>query len=257
MSSFSLVHSILLQPIFPAAALLASLKRPEETQRLLSQLARGVVQHSTLNLALKALLAAGISYRLNNYINRRALNNFVSDRSWDWPREIVVVTGGCSGIGEKVVRKLNERGIKVVILDIAPPKSALPTNTWFYKLDVTSSQDIKEVASKIRQDVGEPTVVINNAGIGSGKTILDESEEEMRRIFEVNVIAHFNMAKEFVPYMIKRNHGHIVTVASMASFATIAGNASYSATKVGVLAFHEGLASELKSRYGASKVRTT
>jgi short-subunit dehydrogenase len=113
------------------------------------------------------------------------------------------------------------------------------------------------VAAEIRKAVGDPTVLINNAGIGSGATILDGSEDFIRKTFEVNIIAHFLMIKEFLPAMIKKNHGHVVTIASMASFIAIAGNVDYSCTKASALAFHEGLASELKSRYHAPGVRTT
>jgi len=122
---------------------------------------------------------------------------------------------------------------------------------------VTKSEQIASVASRIRAEHGEPTVLVNNAGIGLGRSILDESEEQIRRTFDVNVIAHFLMAKEFLPAMARADHGHVVTVASMASFAVIAQNVDYSCTKVGALAFHEGLAGELKSRYNAPKVRTT
>jgi all-trans-retinol dehydrogenase (NAD+) len=113
------------------------------------------------------------------------------------------------------------------------------------------------VAETIRKEHGEPTVLINNAGTGTNKTILDETEAELRRVFDVNTISHFLLAKEFVPAMAKRNHGHIVTVASMASFMVHAQNVDYTCTKASCLAFHEGLAQELKSRYDANKVRTT
>jgi all-trans-retinol dehydrogenase (NAD+) len=57
--------------------------------------------------------------------------------------------------------------------------------------------------------------------------------------------------------MVKSNHGHIVTVASVASFLAIAPTVAYSCSKAGVLAFHEALTNELKVRYDAPKVRTT
>ncbi|KAL1967658.1 hypothetical protein VTN77DRAFT_2915 [Rasamsonia byssochlamydoides] len=57
--------------------------------------------------------------------------------------------------------------------------------------------------------------------------------------------------------MIKRNHGHVVTIASVASFAVLAGNVDYSCTKAAALAFHEGLTQELRHRYHADRVRTT
>jgi short-subunit dehydrogenase len=99
-------------------------------------------------------------------------------------------------------------------------------------------------------------VLINNAGIGTNKPIFSSTEAELRRVFEVNTISHFLLVKEFVPAMAKRNHGHVVTVASMASFLVHAQNVDYACSKASALAFHEGLGQELKSRYGAEKVRT-
>jgi short-subunit dehydrogenase len=98
---------------------------------------------------------------------------------------------------------------------------------------------------------------VNNAGIGSGATILGGSEDFIRKTFEVNTMAHFWMVREFLPAMIQKNHGHVVTIASMASFIIHAGNVDYSCTKASALAFHEGLAVELRSRYKAPNVRTT
>lgn len=79
----------------------------------------------------------------------------------------------------------------------------------------------------------------------------------IRRVFEVNTLSHFLMVKEFVPAMIAKNHGHIVTTASMASFVSPGGMTDYSCTKASALAFHEGLAQELKFYHNAPKVRTT
>jgi short-subunit dehydrogenase len=123
-------------------------------------------------------------------------------------------------------------------------------------VDITSSASIEKVAQKIRLDHGDPTVLVNNAGIATSGTILEESEDQIRRVFEVNSIAHFLLVKEFLPAIIKRNHGHIITIASMSSYVTVAQNVDYCCTKAGALAFHEGLAQELRYRYNARKVRT-
>ena len=69
-------------------------------------------------------------------------------------------------------------------------------------------------------------------------------------------MAHYWMVREFLPEMIKRNHGHVVTIASMASFIVHAQNVDYCCTKASALAFHEGLSSELRNRYEAPGVRT-
>lgn len=130
------------------------------------------------------------------------------------------------------------------------------SNVWFYQVDITSSASLREVAQKIRSEHGDPTILVNNAGVMHLATILDESEEQVRRIFEVNIIAHFLLMKEFLPSMIEHNHGHIITLASLASFVTGVKNVDYSCTKAGALAFHEGLTQELKHSYNARKVRT-
>ena len=205
--------------------------------------------------AMGACAALALAFGANELLSQWVLNNFSSSRPWDWKREIVMITGGCDGIGELIARKLASRGIKVVVVDLHPSKDPLPENVFYYRLDVTSPEEIRRVAQSIRREVGEPTILINNAGVASLKTILDETEEEIRRTFDVNVVAHFFLIREFLPHMISQNHGHIVTVASMASFVTVASGVDYSCSKAAALAFHEGLMQELKYKYKARNIR--
>ncbi|SCO92677.1 related to hydroxysteroid 17-beta dehydrogenase 11 [Fusarium oxysporum] len=202
---------------------------------------------------LRTLGALGLAYTINKAFNRLALNN---SSSWDWRREIVLVTGGSSGLGELVVRKLAKRCVKVVAVDLNAPTTLFPANVSFYKLDVTNPEKIRRVAQVIRDEVGEPTVLVNNAGVAAMKPILEETDQEIRRTFEVNIVAHFFLVRELLPHMIKENHGHIITIASMASFVTLASNVDYSCSKAAALTFHEGLTQELKYRYNANNVYT-
>lgn len=124
-------------------------------------------------------------------------------------------------------------------------------------MDLTDAEQIKSVAAQIQSKHGHPTILINNAGTQSNKSILDISESQLRTTFDVNIIAHFHLVKEFLPTMVSNNHGHIVTVASLASFTTRAVNVEYACTKSAALAFHEGLGQELRHLYRAPGVRTT
>jgi all-trans-retinol dehydrogenase (NAD+) len=130
------------------------------------------------------------------------------------------------------------------------------SNVYYYKCDITSPATISSVAAEIRKDVGAPTILINNAGVARGKNILDASEKDVRFTFEVNTLAHYWMAKEFVPSMVAANHGMIVTVASYAAYITVPNMTDYGASKAAALSFHEGLTAELKTRFNAPKVRT-
>lgn len=130
------------------------------------------------------------------------------------------------------------------------------SNVYYYKCDITSPSTISSVAAEIRKDVGDPTVLINNAGVARGKQILDATEKDVRFTFDVNTLSHYWLAKEFVPSMAQHNHGMIVTVASLAAYVTVPNMVDYAASKAAALAFHEGLTAELKTRYNAPRVRT-
>lgn len=94
------------------------------------------------------------------------------------------------------------------------------SNVHYFKCDITNPREIAAVAKEIRSKVGYPTVLINNAGVARGKSILDSSEKDVRFTFDVNTLSHYWMVKEFLPSMIENNHGMVVTVASVASWVT-------------------------------------
>ncbi|KAJ5605515.1 hypothetical protein N7510_008296 [Penicillium lagena] len=252
---YSFANNILLNPIFAISVLIGSLAIL--TNQLVFPFLTNNFDVEASKLSLSFAFLFGILYKSNQLLSRLALNNYVRDPSWDWTREIVLVTGGSSGIGKAIVRHFADKSIKVVILDQHLPELPPSIGATFYKVDITSSKEIGEAALKIRREVGEPTVLINNAGIGSSSSILEESDEQTMRVLETNLLAHFKLVREFLPYMIEHNHGHVVTVASMASFASMVKNASYAASKAGVQAFHESLAQEVHSLHHASRVRTS
>lgn len=115
---------------------------------------------------------------------------------------------------------------------------------------------MEEVAEKIRASVGDPTVLINNAGVARGRTVLDATPDDIRLTFDVNTMAPYWTTKAFLPNMVANNHGMVVTVSSCAAWLSIPNMVDYGASKTAALAFHEGLATELTTRYDATKVRT-
>ncbi|CAI7654401.1 unnamed protein product [Penicillium pancosmium] len=124
--------------------------------------------------------------------------------------------------------------------------SDIAANAIFYQTDITSSSILKEVAGKIRKEHGTPTILINNAGVADGGTILEKSEESIRLTMDVNMLSHFWTVREFLPDMIQKDHGHVITIASATSFITIGQIADYTCSKAAAVAFHEGLTQELK-----------
>ncbi|TVY82348.1 Dehydrogenase [Lachnellula suecica] len=247
----------LFEPKVTGPLLFALLYYPEKVLSLLPDQLHQYVTSKTLIRTLKFALAWGVVRALNSKLSDMAANNFKGKANFVKSQEIVLISGGASGIGALMAKDFAAKGVKVIALDLNPPKEPFPSNIYFYQADVTSSAQIAKAAAEIRKDHGEPTVLINNAGVGFARTILTEPEEMIRKTFEVNIIAHFLMVKEFLPAMVKKDHGHVVTIASMSSFVAPAQIVDYGATKVAAVCFHEGLASELKNRYNAPNVKTT
>jgi NAD(P)-dependent dehydrogenase (short-subunit alcohol dehydrogenase family) len=238
----------LLQTVFDRAHILFS-QLPPAVQVYLSR--------PLVRKALALVAAVQLLRGVNSYLSQRAQNNWVTAQPWNPSNELVLVTGGSSGIGKQIVLDLVKLKVKtIIIFDIQEPDFKLPSNVFFFKVDLTSSAAIKEAAVEIYRTHGHPTVLINNAGVGFQGTILEEPEEKIRLTLEVNTLSHFWTVKQFLPSMIKNNHGHIVTIASMASFVSLGEMADYGASKAGALAFHESLTQEIKHWYGSKKVRT-
>ncbi|PGH06674.1 hypothetical protein AJ79_06458 [Helicocarpus griseus UAMH5409] len=204
---------------------------------------------------LKYLLAIGLVRKVNGWINNYALNHGTSD-TYVWKSEIAVVTGGSDGIGRRVTLLLAARGIKVAVLDVQPLKYHPPANVHYFQCNIGSVEAVAQAAAEVRATLGEPTILINNAGIAKGTTILGGTEATTRAHFDVNTLSHYWLTREFLPKMVERNHGMVVTVASQAGYITTANMVDYSASKSAAVAFHEGLTTELVTRYKAPKVRT-
>lgn len=225
---------------------------------------------------LKVLLALGAWKRANQMLNSLAMNGWylpgtkpMAKWQWDGRTEVVVITGGCSGFGYEMVKGFSGKA-KVMVLDVSdlPEELSKLPEVHYFRCDMTDFDAITSTAAEIKSRFGNPTVLINNAGIGgdpnmnrhshtrsdgsligSGKTVLDTSTPFLESIMKVNLSSHFVLIKEFLPGMLDAKKGHIVGIASMASFVAAPGLLDYCITKVGVLYLMEGLRNELLSRY--------
>lgn len=263
------VGAIALQPIFPLSVLsFIKFASPELIARILASLPEPILRIiprpdlKRLVAPLGALLAIGLLRKINKAANAVARNNWriTGGSGWNWNSEIAVVTGGCGGIGKEIVLGLIQRGIRVAILDIQelPAELAVKAGSVYYwKCDLTSASSIRDAADSIRTTLGHPSILINNAGVAFKHTILDATPESLRTLLGVNLLAFWSTTQEFLPNMILQDKGHIITIASVASFVALPTAVDYSASKAGAMAFHEGLSTEMKTIYKAPGVLTT
>lgn len=168
------------------------------------------------------------------------------------------------GIGRLMCLKLAGEGCKVAVWDFNQ-KMAEETAQMIkdkggeakvYICDVSNADAVRNSATKVLADFGHVDILVNNAGIVSGKKLLDVPDALARKTMDVNTTAHFWTVKSFLPDMIDRNSGHVVTLASAAGLVGVAGLADYCASKFGAFGFNESLRFELRKQ-GKKGVSTT
>ncbi|NWV26373.1 RDHE2 dehydrogenase, partial [Origma solitaria] len=179
--------------------------------------------------------------------------------------EIVLITGAGSGIGRLLSLKFASLGATVVLWDIneeglndtvklARENGAGRVHS--YICDCSKRQDVYRVADQVKKEVGDVSILINNAGIVIGKRFLDSPDSLLEKTMDVNAVAHFWTYKAFLPAMIASNHGHLVSIASAAGLYGINRLSDYCASKFAAVGFAESIDMEMRALRKAG-VKTT
>lgn len=262
----SLLTKTALNPLFtgPLFALLAF--GPDQVRDpVVHQLQQYLSSDTIAKIAatLKWLTILGGARYAHQFLNELAQNNFrwSSERHrYDWPREIAVITGAAGGFGSLVAKDLAAKGLTVIAVDVAegmPKAMQSDPRIHYYRCDITDKSKVDEMAQDVRQRYGHPSVLVNNAGVAFNHRIDNATDAHLKTIFGVNTISHYYMCSAFMPHMLQEKKGHVVTVASMASFVCPPGMVSYANTKASALAFHDGLRSEARVLHNAPELLFT
>jgi short-subunit dehydrogenase len=165
----------------------------------------------------------------------------------------ILITGASSGIGYELAMQLAEKGNRMIVL--ARRKNLLdalctsldvhPQGHLAYECDVSQASEIGRVCKDIvNLEIGVDVLILN-AGVGGTFHIKNMDVEQIRYLFEVNLFSQFQFIKFFLPFMLKKNEGMIVTVGSLAGYRGMPKSAPYSASKAAVMRLIESLRIDL------------
>jgi len=154
--------------------------------------------------------------------------------------KIAVVTGGAQGIGEACAQALVRDGSRVAILDINPrtgeqAAARLGKNAFFVQCDVGVAAEVTAAFAVVRKQMGDPTLLLNNAAIAKYAPFMEISEEVWDETLRVNLKGAFLCSQAAIPGMLRTGGGSIVNMASVQAFVSEYGISAYAASKSGLL----------------------
>jgi 3-oxoacyl-[acyl-carrier protein] reductase len=164
---------------------------------------------------------------------------------------IALVTGGNRGIGLAIARSLQSEGHRVVITY----RSGTPPEGFdAVQMDVTDGQSVESAFAKIESEIGQPEIIVANAGITKDTLVMRMSDEDFESVIDANLTGAFRVAKRATKGLLKLKRGRLIFVGSVVGSVGAAGQVNYSASKSGLVGMARSFARELGSRGITSNV---
>jgi 3-oxoacyl-[acyl-carrier protein] reductase len=171
--------------------------------------------------------------------------------------KVAVITGASRGIGEGVALKLAEHGAHVAFSYLSSEEKAMTLEEKLkgfgvkakaYKSNAGNYAESEIMINDVVKEFGTVDVCVNNAGISKDNLLLRMSQEQWDEVIQINLKSVFNMTKQVIRPMMKAKSGSIINMSSVIGEMGNAGQASYAASKAGIIGFTKSVAKELGSR---------
>jgi 3-oxoacyl-[acyl-carrier protein] reductase len=173
--------------------------------------------------------------------------------------KVAIVTGAARGIGEGVALKFAAEGAHVVITYVSEGSTekanavvekilALGVKSKAYRSNTGDFKECENLVNDVVKEFGSIDICVNNAGISKDNLLLRMTPEQWNDVIQVNLTGAFNMTKQVMRPMMKARGGSIINMSSVIGLMGNAGQASYAASKAGLIGFTKSVAKELGSR---------
>ncbi|XP_016420048.1 short-chain dehydrogenase/reductase 3-like [Sinocyclocheilus rhinocerous] len=184
------------------------------------------------------------------YIVKATVCWFLPSRRRDLTGDVVLITGGGRGIGRLLAKEFAVRGAKKLILwgrtekclkEACEEIALMGTECHYFVCDVANREEVYKQAKVVREKVGDVTILVNNAAVVHGKSLLNSDDDALLKSQHINTMGQFWTTKAFLPRMLELQNGHIVCINSILSLSPIPGAIDYCTSKASSLAFMESL----------------
>ena len=185
-------------------------------------------------------------YRVLDDVNKRFA--YGAPREINWEDEVVVITGGVGGLGDCLAEIFALRGVDVGVLDIAirDEDGEEKEGVSRYRCDIGNYEELERVWGHLVEELGTPTILINNAAVVNGKPFMEMKKEDVERTFATNTIAQYHLTRLFLEPLLKDERGGtLVTVSSVLAHLGASNLSAYTASKAALIAYHNSITAEL------------
>jgi len=158
---------------------------------------------------------------------------------------IALVTGGNRGIGRAIAESLKSAGVRVVV---TYRTGTPPSDFDSVAMDVTDSASIDAAFEKIESEIGQPEIIVANAGITKDGLVMRMADEDFEDVIDANLTGAFRVAKRATKGLLKLKRGGFIFVGSVVGSVGAAGQVNYAASKSGLVGMARSFARELGSR---------
>ncbi|KAL7978593.1 hypothetical protein Chor_005575 [Crotalus horridus] len=173
---------------------------------------------------------------------RALLGRLLPAKPRDLGADCVLITGGGRGIGRALAREFARRGARKKCLQEATQEiGAMGAEGHYFVCDVANREEVYQQAKAVREKVGDVTILVNNAAVVHGKTLMDSDDHALLKSQHINTLGQFWTTKAFLPRMLELQRGHIVCLNSVLALSAIPGAVDYCTSKASSFAFMESL----------------
>jgi len=166
----------------------------------------------------------------------------------------ILITGAASGIGRLMSIYFAGEGANIALVDINEKAlrevetevNGIGVTARSYVCDISNREDIERAASQSKEDFGRIHILVNNAGIVTGKYTYEAEYEGLKKIIDINLLGLIWMTRQFLPDMMEADDGRIVNISSLMGLFPVPRMSDYVATKFGVIGYSDTLRLEMK-----------
>lgn len=164
-----------------------------------------------------------------------------------------LITGATGDIGQEIAMDLSRKGAIVILSGtrkekLKAIKEKIPGTCYTFPCNLMEKDDIENLIPSITNEIGNPDILINNAGVTRDSLLLRMKDDDWKNVLTINLESVFRLSRSCIRFMMKNKWGRIINISSIVGITGNPGQGNYCASKAGIIGFSKSLAQEVATK---------